>query len=145
MNKYLARLKATIQENPLPGQVSKVPKAPSVTFVTGDGRRVSRIDAPPEPDPVALEERRSMVSDSVPERYLDAWARLRCQCPAGIDEVRWRQPIDNGDRFLDRWGKLADGFGWAPGDLFDVPRNGRMGLVWWLRGRTVTALGPEHA
>jgi hypothetical protein len=48
-------------------------------------------------------------------------------------------------RFLDQWGKLADSFGWSPGDLFDVPRDGAMGLAWWLKGRTVTALGPEHA
>jgi hypothetical protein len=32
-----------------------------------------------------------------------------------------------------------------PGDLFDVPRDGAMGLVWWLKSRTVTVLGPEHA
>jgi hypothetical protein len=44
-----------------------------------------------------------------------------------------------------KWGKLADSFGWSPGDLFDVPRDGAMGLVWWLKGRSVTALGPVHA
>jgi hypothetical protein len=27
----------------------------------------------------------------------------------------------------------------------DVPRDGAMGLAWWLKDRTVTALGPEHA
>jgi hypothetical protein len=42
-------------------------------------------------------------------------------------------------------GKRADSFGWSPGDLFDMPGDGAMGLVWWLKGRTVTALGPEHA
>ena len=36
--------------------------------------------------------------------------------------------------FLDQWGKLADSFGWSPGDLFDVPRDGRSGLAWWLQG-----------
>jgi hypothetical protein len=48
-------------------------------------------------------------------------------------------------KFLDQWGKLADSFGWSPSDLFDVPRDGAMGLVWWLKGRTVTTLAPEHA
>ena len=48
-------------------------------------------------------------------------------------------------KFLDQWASLAVEFGWKPGDLFDVPRDGAMGLVWWLKSRTVTALGPEHA
>jgi hypothetical protein len=30
---------------------------------------------------------------------------------------------------LAQWGKLADSFGWSPGDLFDVPRDGAMGLA----------------
>jgi hypothetical protein len=29
--------------------------------------------------------------------------------------------------------------------IYFVPREGAMGLVWWLKSRTVTALGPEHA
>jgi hypothetical protein len=86
-----------------------------------------------------------MAPGSVPERYLDARARFQLQCPGGVTEQAWRQAIDDTGRFLDQWGKLADSFGWLPGDLFDVPREGAMGLVWWLKSRTVTALGPEHA
>jgi hypothetical protein len=86
-----------------------------------------------------------MAIGSVPERYLDAWARLQCQRPIGIDEPRWRQAIEDAGLFLDGWGPLAALFDWSPGDLFDTPRDGRMGLVWWLRARNVTALGPEHA
>jgi hypothetical protein len=93
----------------------------------------------------ALEERKGMASDSVPERYLDAWGQFQCQCPGGVTEQAWRRAIDDAGRFLAQWGALADTFGWSPGDLFDVPRDGAMGLVWWLKGRTVTALGPEHA
>jgi hypothetical protein len=93
----------------------------------------------------ALEERKGMASDSVPERYLDAWATFQLQCPGGVTEQAWRQAIDDAGRFLAQWGKLADSFGWSPGDLFDVPRDGAMGLVWWLKDRAVTALGPEHA
>jgi hypothetical protein len=48
-------------------------------------------------------------------------------------------------RFLGQLGELAGNFGWSPGDLFDVPRDGAMGVVWWLKGTAVTALGPEHA
>jgi hypothetical protein len=88
---------------------------------------------------------KAMAADSVPERYLDAWATFQLQCPGGVTEQAWRNAIDDAGRFLDQWGKLADSFGWTPGDLFDAPRDGAMGLVWWLKGRTVTALGPEHA
>jgi hypothetical protein len=54
------------------------------------------------------------------------------------------QAIDG--RFLDAWGALAVEFQWPPGELFDVPRHDeRCGLVWFLRGETVRALGPAHA
>jgi hypothetical protein len=96
-------------------------------------------------DPAALDERKAMAMGCVPERYLDAWARFQLQRPLGVTESRWRQAIDDADCFLESWGSLADTFGWPPGDLFDVPLAGRMGLVWWLEGRNVTALGPEHA
>jgi hypothetical protein len=86
-----------------------------------------------------------MTMCNVPERYLDSWARFQLQCPGGVTEQAWRQAIDDAGRFLDQWGKLADSFGWSPGDLFDLPRDGAMGLAWWLKGRTVSALGPEHA
>jgi hypothetical protein len=92
-----------------------------------------------------IEERKGMAMESVPDRYLDAWARFQLQCPGGISEERWRQVVADARRFLDQWGKLADSFGWSPGDLFDVPRDGATGLVWWLKGRTVSTLGPEHA
>jgi hypothetical protein len=99
----------------------------------------------PKSDPSELQERKAMAVGGVPDRFLDAWARLQCQRPEGVTEQTWRQAIDDTGRFLDQWGKVADSFGWTPGDLFDVPRDGAMGLVWWLKSRTVTALGPEHA
>ena len=56
------------------------------------------------------------------------------------------QAIDDAGRFLDAWGALAVEFQWPPGELFDVPRHDeRCGLVWFLRGETVRALGPAHA
>jgi hypothetical protein len=65
---------------------------------------------------------------------------------AEIEERNWRQAIDGAGRFLDQWGSLADEFQWTPADLFDVPRDVRLGgLVWFLGGETVRAFGPEHA
>jgi len=66
----------------------------------------------------------------VPEPYLDAWARLQVQKPVHVTVEQWRQAIDDAGRFLDQWGSLAVQFGWTPGDLFDVPRDGACGLVW---------------
>jgi hypothetical protein len=55
----------------------------------------------------------------VPEPYR---ARLQVQKPVHVTVEQWRQAIDDADRFLDQWGKLAASFGWTPGDLFDVWR-----------------------
>jgi hypothetical protein len=84
-----------------------------------------------------------------------AWLRTACRNPISMlgrgcnAKSHTRLPMRDGVRrsgpFLDQWGKLADSFGWTPGDLFDVPCDGAMGLAWWLKGRAVTALGPEHA
>jgi len=82
----------------------------------------------------------------VPAAYADAWARLQIQKPMRVSDAEWRQAIDDAGRFLDQRGSLAVELGWTAGDLFDVPRiDGACGLAWWLRGRTVTALGHDHA
>ena len=99
-----------------------------------------------------------MAMDSVPERYLDAWARLQCQKPTRVSDAEWRQAIDDAGRFLDQWGSLAVQFGWRPSDLFDIPGDGKpavpaknaqtefsCGLAWFLKGERVRGLGPEHA
>lgn len=81
----------------------------------------------------------------MPERYLDAWARLQCQRPAQIAEAVWRQAIDDAGRFLDQWGSMAAEFQWTAGELFDCPRDGKPGgLVWVQKGKCVGALGPEY-
>jgi hypothetical protein len=123
----------------------KVPTRRSAKSDRRGGAKSAFADATLTPDPVEIEERKAMAMASVPERYADAWARFQSQCPSGVSEERWRQAIDDAGRFLNQWGKLADSFGWSPGDLFDVPRDGATGLVWWLKGRTVSTLGPEHA
>ncbi len=86
-----------------------------------------------------------MAAGGVPELYLDAWARLQCQKPHGVTDEDWRLAIEDGGKFLDRWGKLAVEFGWTAADLFGVPlSDGTGGLCWFLKGRAVQSLGPEH-
>ena len=93
-----------------------------------------------------IEERAALASDRVPAVYLDAWARLQCQKPMAVSAAEWRQAIDAAGRFLDAWGAFAVEFQWTPGELLDVPRHGeRCGLIWFLGGETVRALGPAHA
>ena len=81
-----------------------------------------------------------------PEPYLDAWARLQVERPPDVSDDEWRLAVTDAGLFLDRWGSLAVGFGWSPDDLFGAPSDGSPGgLVWFLKGETVRALGPEHA
>jgi hypothetical protein len=109
-------------------------------------KQEAAVTAPPEPDDAGIEERIGMAADSVPEPYLDAWTQLQVQKPFAASDAGWRQVIDDAGRFLDQWGNMAAELQWTAGDLFDVPRlDGACGLVWWLKGRTVSALGPEHA
>jgi len=75
-----------------------------------------------------------------------ALVAFRVQPPFGIDEARWHRAVEDGERFLTKWGAYAADVGWTPGDLFDVPYDGkRGGLAWFLAGDPVRSLGPEHA
>jgi hypothetical protein len=77
------------------------------------------------------------------KRCGDAWARLQCHPPMRASDQEWRQVIDDAGRFLDQWGSRAVEFGWTAGYLFDVPRDGKPGgLVWFLGGESVQAIGP---
>ena len=99
-----------------------------------------------EADEAAIMERAGLCADSVPAIYLDAWARLNHQKPFRVSDEEWRQALDDGGRFLDRWGSEAALWGWTAGELFDVPRDGQAGgLIWSLAGERVEAFGPEYA
>jgi len=51
------------------------------------------IAPPPEPDETRIEERKALAMDSVPEPYLDAWARLQVQRLVHVTVEQWRQAI----------------------------------------------------
>jgi hypothetical protein len=44
------------------------------------------------------------------------------------------------------FGQLLDEYRWPPGDIFDVPQDGKQGgLVWFIKGSPVVALGRQMA
>src|SRR5215475_3281007 len=92
-------------------------------------------------------------------RYRRAFAYLQLKPPALVDVARWRQCVEDGSKFLARWGQQAEALGWTAGDLFgliEIPerpppsfsrlsRYDRLGLCWALQGRDVIALTAEGA
>ena len=50
-------------------------------------------------------------------RTLDALER---RCPAYVAAADWLQAIEDGRRFITRWGTPAEVLGWAPADLFGL-------------------------
>ncbi len=110
----------------------------------GEGQTLELGTASARP-PAAAEAAQSVTVYSVPKPYRDALVRIKCQQPIGVGEAAWRQAIDDAGKFLDAWGSLAVEFGWTHGELFDVPHDGKSGLIWFLAGETLRALGPEHA
>jgi hypothetical protein len=79
---------------------------------------------------------------------------LEARCPEYIEPDRWQEAIEDGRRFLARWGDQAEALGWTARDLFGLhtppekphPSYSRLsrydetGLVWLLAGRPVVAL-----
>jgi hypothetical protein len=84
---------------------------------------------------------------------------LEARCPDHIEPGRWQRAVEDGRRFLARWGEQAAALGWTTQDLFglhnvpDAPtpsyrrlsRYDETGLIWLLRGRPVVALTDSAA
>jgi hypothetical protein len=87
-------------------------------------------------------------------RFCRTFATLETRCPEFVPVDRWQFAVEDGRRFLARWGEQADALGWTARDLFglDTPpakphpsysrlsRYDATGLIWLLRGRPVIAL-----
>jgi len=110
-----------------------------------------------EPDGVACEV--EIVELPAAGRYREAFAFLQLKPPALVPVERWRQCIEDGRRFLAKWGTQAEALGWTPADLFglhDPPEQphhsySRLSrydcaeLCWLLQGRPVVALTADTA
>ncbi len=139
MSRYLARLKRLLAEKGSSEEPTKLTEGTFVGFVGDQGSRFCD-------DEALIEERAAMAADRVPAGYLDAWARLQCQRPLSVPDAEWRLAINDAGLFLDAWSADAAAMRWSAGELFDVPRAGRPGgLVWFLKGERVNALGEDRA
>src|SRR5262249_32585543 len=47
-------------------------------------------------------------------------SQLEARCPELVDPGSWQQAIEDGRRFLARWGEQAEGLGWSSRDLFGL-------------------------
>jgi hypothetical protein len=50
-------------------------------------------------------------------RYRRAFAVLQVRCPDHAPPGRWQLAVEDGKRFLVRWGLLAEAMGWTSADL----------------------------
>jgi hypothetical protein len=87
-------------------------------------------------------------------RFCRTYSSLEARCPDLVPVDRWQAAVDDGRRFLARWGEQADALGWTARDLFSLPapptkphpsydrlsRYDETGLIWLLRGRPVVTL-----
>jgi hypothetical protein len=87
-------------------------------------------------------------------RFCRTFSTLQSRCPTHIPVARWQTAIEDGRRFLARWGEQAKALGWTARDLFGLhkppekphPSYSRLsrydeaGLIWLLCGREVVAL-----
>lgn len=87
-----------------------------------------------------------------PREWAEGFACLDLTRPlAGFGTGRWRQIIDDGGRFLDRWASQAAAVGWSAADVFGLhpaapaSRYDGMGLVPLIGGGEVIAVEPDHA
>ena len=104
-------------------------------------------------EPLALDcdafaERAAIIeANGVPRAWAEGFALL-CTMPrpSAYAPERWQQIVDDGGKFLDRWGRQAAGLGWKATDVFgvnpDAPENryDSMGLVSLLEGHHVIAI-----
>jgi hypothetical protein len=89
-----------------------------------------------------------------PSPYEPTVEALERRCPNYVERERWQQAVEDGRRFLTRWGGQAEALGWTARDLFGLhtppmrpgafyrrlSRYDETGLVWLLQGRPVVAL-----
>lgn len=107
-----------------------------------------------EPCFVGFVSTQGVVFSNFAARYSRTMAALEADCPDLVPVDRWQLAVEDGRRFLARWGAQAEALGWTARDLFGLhkppekphPSYSRLsrydetGLIWLLCGREVVAL-----
>ena len=139
------------------------PRKPSVDLLAALNERKHELigllmDAAPaatvHSDESGFEERAALIEDGtgVPREWAEGFARLDLtNRPPKFTQDRWQSLIDDGGRFLDRWGAEAASLGWQAEDVFGVhpvvpsARYDLMGLVPLIGGGEVVAVTSDRA
>jgi hypothetical protein len=104
----------------------------------------------------------SLISHPGPTRFGRfgrTFSALEARCPDHVPAMRWQQCVEDGRRFLAKWGEQAEALGWSSADFFALhqppakphPSYSRLsrydatGLCWLLEGREVIALTASTA
>lgn len=101
---------------------------------------------------VFVERTAIIEANGIPKEWAEGYATLCTMSrPAAYAPERWQQLVDDGECFLDHWGRQAAALGWLALDVFGVdsvvPETVYrcMGLVPLLTGRTVSFITDESA
>jgi hypothetical protein len=155
MNQYLARLRTLNSEKTDTSAPDKTDKTHSATGFVGFVSSSSTPFFENQGGGSEASQRGDMARHPrIPATYERVLQVLVERCPAHVDERRWRQAVEDGRRFLTRWGEQAEALAWTARDLFglhEIPANPHpsyqrlarydfTGLVWLLQGCPVVAL-----
>ena len=84
-----------------------------------------------------FEERAALIEygAGVPREWAEGYARLLClPFPTEITPERWKQIIDDGGYFIDRWAVMDAQLGWTTREVFGISparrSTGLIGLDW---------------
>jgi hypothetical protein len=135
---------------------------PHLEWLRAQKSQKGLVEAPSKPSKPSFEGFEGTQSRgffNFPGRYGRTIAALEARCPDLIPADRWQAAVEDGRRFLVRWGTQAKALGWTPADLFGLQtprakahatynrlsRYDCTGLVWLLQGRAVVALTADTA
>ena len=122
----LARIKTPDFQLSHGTRLSSVPRG----TVDGSGGRIGQSGQLGRPGQAGQDDEEAFIAEreaiiwsggaGVPLRYALTFARLCHVRPEGLSEARWRQLIDDAGRWLDAFGKRADGLGIKAETIFQT-------------------------